>query len=98
QGRPRAPVELVVVGNDVVADFDALVANEDGRSRDELADVVLILVAERAPQYFRLAGLFSRHQSFPRPLYRLPAGRAIAGGSHHALRVSTSSMIPYSFA
>src|SRR5690606_9283678 len=48
----------VVVGDDVVADLDALVADEHGRARNQLADVVLILVAERAAQDFRLAGLF----------------------------------------
>ena len=56
--RPHAAVlELVVVRDDVVADLDALVADEDGRARDELADVVLILVAERAAEDLSLAVL-----------------------------------------
>src|SRR5439155_15934127 len=56
---PRAAVlEPVVVGDDVVADLDALVADEDGRTRDELPDVVLVLVTERAPQDLGLARLF----------------------------------------
>ena len=53
QRRARAAVlEPVVVGDDVVADLDALVADEDGRARNQLADVVLILVAERAAKNF----------------------------------------------
>ena len=47
-GRPGRPSRLPVVGDDVVADVDALVADEHRRARDELADVVLVLVAERA--------------------------------------------------
>jgi len=59
QRRAGAPVlEPVVVGDDVVADFNALVANEDGRTRDELSDVVLILVAEGAAQDLGFPGLF----------------------------------------
>ena len=57
----RAAIELVVVGDDVVADLDAFVADEYRRARNELADVVLILVAERAAQDFVLAGLLRRH-------------------------------------
>jgi hypothetical protein len=63
QRRPRAlGFELVVVGDDVVTHLDALVADEDGRTRDQLADVVLVLVAERAPQDFGLAVLL--HHAF----------------------------------
>jgi hypothetical protein len=51
-------LEPVVVGDDVVADLDALVADEDRRARDQLADVVLVLVAEGAPQDFGFPGLF----------------------------------------
>jgi hypothetical protein len=36
--------------DDVVTELDALVADVDGRSRDQLANVVLALAAERAPQ------------------------------------------------
>jgi hypothetical protein len=61
QGGARAArLEPAVVRDDVVADLDALVADEDGGTRDELADVVLVLVAERAAQDFVLAVLL-RH-------------------------------------
>ena len=56
--------ELVVVGDDVVADLDALVADEHSRARDQLADVVLVLVAERAAEDLAVAGLF--HHGFMR--------------------------------
>jgi hypothetical protein len=42
----RSLVELLA--NDVVAKLDALVADEDGRSGNELANLVLTLAAERA--------------------------------------------------
>src|SRR6185312_2883002 len=54
--RARAAVlETVVVRDDVVADLDAFIADEYGRTRNELADVVLIFITERAPEDFRLA-------------------------------------------
>jgi hypothetical protein len=53
-----AGLEAVVVGDDVVADLDTLVADEDGRARDQLADVVLILVAERAAEDLALTDFF----------------------------------------
>src|SRR6185436_15203162 len=43
-------LEHPVLGNDVEADVDALVADEDRRSGDELAHLALALVAERAAQ------------------------------------------------
>jgi len=53
QGRLSAPVlEPVVVRDDVVADLDTLVADKDGRACDQFANVVLILVAERATEGF----------------------------------------------
>ena len=58
RGAGAAVLEPVVVGDDVVADLDALVADEDGRSGDELADVVLVLVAERATQDLGFPGFF----------------------------------------
>ena len=62
QRRPDAPVvEPVVVRDDVVADLDALVADEDGGARNELADVVLIFVTERAPQDFVFAFCFDHN-------------------------------------
>ena len=45
-----AALDPAVVRDDVVADVDALVADEDRGARDQLADVVLVLVAERAAQ------------------------------------------------
>ena len=39
---------FVLLADDVHAEFDALVADEDGRSGNELADLVLTLAAERA--------------------------------------------------
>src|SRR5439155_14911020 len=48
----------VVVGDDVVADFNALVADEHSRAGDELPNVVLVLVAEGAPQDLSFPGLF----------------------------------------
>src|SRR6185436_14578932 len=72
RGRQAAPVlaalRAAIVRDDVVADVDALVADEDGRPGDQLADVVLVLVAERAAQDLPLgAGLlrcghFSRRE------------------------------------
>ena len=84
RGRQRragaAVLEPVVVRDDVVADLDALVADEDGRAGDELPDVVLVLVAEGAPQDLGFAGLF-HHGANTR--------------SYARLRM-TSSIIPYS--
>ena len=51
-------LEAVVVGDDVVADLDALIADEHGRARNQLADVVLVLVAERTAQDLAVAGFF----------------------------------------
>src|SRR5689334_15626988 len=53
----RTAIEFVVVRDDVVADLDAFIADEYRRSRNELADVVLVLVTERAAKDFVLAGL-----------------------------------------
>ena len=43
---------LLVLGEDLVAEGDALVADVDGRSGDELPDRVLRLSAERAAEVF----------------------------------------------
>src|SRR5439155_598314 len=61
QVRPRAAIELVVVGNDVVADLHAFIADEHRGAGNQLADVVLVLVAERAAEDFVLAGLLLGH-------------------------------------
>src|SRR5574340_1360893 len=47
---PGAVFEAIVVGDDVVADLDALVADEHRRPGDQLPDVILVLVAERASE------------------------------------------------
>ena len=41
-----------ILGDDVETDIDTLIADEDCRSGDELLDLALALVAERAPQSF----------------------------------------------
>src|SRR5262249_8944640 len=64
-------LEAVVVRDDVVADLDAFIADEDGGPGDQLANVVLILVAEGAAQDFGIAVL----------LYHIPSPRSPAGRS-----------------
>src|SRR5207247_7984960 len=59
-GLVGASLHPAVVRDDVVADVDALVADEDGGARDQLADVVLVLVAERATENFVVPALFHR--------------------------------------
>src|SRR4029079_12701801 len=54
-------LRLLLLGDDVQADVDALVADVDGRPGDQLADVTLALVAERALQPVAI-DLFPRHQ------------------------------------
>src|SRR3989442_15042344 len=49
-----------LLGDDVVAELDALVADGDGGPRDQLTDVVLALAAERA-----LEGAVSFSRSTP---------------------------------
>src|SRR5436190_5114143 len=82
EGGPGAAARLepVVVRDDVVAHLDALVADEHRRARDELADVVLILVTERAAKDFRLAVL-------------LDHGRAHAPAAPGQLRGRTSERL-----
>jgi hypothetical protein len=55
-------LEQAVLGDDVEADVDALVADEDGRPGDELLDLALALVAERAAERV-VTRLFLRHLS-----------------------------------
>src|SRR3954470_21765685 len=59
-----AVLEAVVVRDDVVADLNALVADEHRRARNQLPDVVLVLVAEGASQDLGFASLF--HHVVPR--------------------------------
>ena len=59
---------LEFLADDVVAELDALVANEDGWPGDELADLVLALAAERAVQQLAVVVLAPRvvnHASKP---------------------------------
>jgi hypothetical protein len=78
QGGAGAAVEPVVVGDDVVADLDALVADEHGRARNELADVVLVLVAERAVQDVGIAGFLRGHRTFPCHVLSAGPARAVS--------------------
>jgi len=48
-----------IVRDDVVADVDALVADEDRGPGNELTDVVLVFVAERATEDLAFAGFFT---------------------------------------
>jgi hypothetical protein len=47
---PRHDPLLHLLADDVVAELDALVADEHGRARDQLAHLVLALAAEGAVQ------------------------------------------------
>src|SRR3989304_6176730 len=67
----EGPLGLVLPGDDVVAELDALVADVDRGTRDELANLVLRLSAEGADQQVRLVVEFpgqrgppSVHQGF----------------------------------
>ena len=73
-----ARLEPVVVRDDVVADLDALIADEDRRARNQLADVVLILVAEGAAEDLAVAGFLDHWGSFLSSQlgYQLSANRA----------------------
>ena len=103
RARAGAALEAVVVRDDVVADLDTLVADEYGRARNQLPDVVLIFIAERAAQDFRIAVLLHhgvvpcRGSAARRPARRrLPLRRRASLGLYARLRM-TSSIIPYSF-
>ncbi len=79
RARAAARLEPVVVGDDVVTDLDAFIADEDRRAGDQLADVVLILVAERAAEDFAVTGFF--YHGFWVWLSQLPALSAQAPGT-----------------
>ena len=66
RGARAAVLEAVVVRNDVVADLDAFIADEYSRARNQLADVVLILITERAAENLSLAVLLD-HNSLKKP-------------------------------
>src|SRR5271155_2159266 len=68
--RPGNPVprldqrRFVLLTDDVHAEFDAFIADEDGRAGDQLSDLVLALAAERAVERIlrvAAAGLGHRH-------------------------------------
>ena len=52
-------LDLVLLADDVHAEFDAFIADEYGRARDKLAHLVLALAAERAVQ--GVLGVASAH-------------------------------------
>ena len=57
-------VRLVLLADDVHAQLDAFVADEHGRARDQLADLVLALAAERAVEgVLGVAGLAHGHSA-----------------------------------
>src|SRR5207245_3564227 len=57
---------FVLLANDVHAQLDALVADKDGRTGDELAHLVLALAAERAVEsHFRFANADLAHYIYP---------------------------------
>ncbi len=62
-----------LLADDVVAQLDALVANEDRRAGDELAYLVLALAAERAVQQF-----LARRALFRHLLHVLPAVQTLS--------------------
>jgi hypothetical protein len=76
-GSLAAVLETVVVGDDVVADFDTLVADEYGRPGDELAHIALILVAKGTAQNFGVA-VFLGHVSPFAFAFRLFLGLRLA--------------------
>src|SRR5215470_15353940 len=76
--RARDPVtrldqrRLVLLTDDVHAELDALIANEHGRSSDQLPDLVLALAAKRAVErIFRVAAAgFGHRHSVTGPVQR----------------------------
>src|SRR5580704_16650182 len=63
---------LVLLPDDLHAEFDAFVADEHGRARDQFPDLVLALAAERAVERvlgLAAAGLAHLDRSFHRGLF-----------------------------
>ena len=58
---PRRLAAGALLADDVVAELDALVADEHRRARDQLADLVLALAAERAVEELVARRGFVRH-------------------------------------
>src|SRR5581483_9523042 len=70
-----AALLLPLLGDDVVAQLHALVADVHGRAGDELPDVVLALAAERALQDTAVRLPRSRHALSPGPGRLTPGAR-----------------------
>jgi hypothetical protein len=57
-------MRLVLLTDDIHAEFDAFIADEDGGPGDKLADLVLRLAAERTIEcILRVAGLAHGHSA-----------------------------------
>jgi hypothetical protein len=65
----RCRFEALIFVNNVLADGDALVADEDGRSGDQFPDVILALVAKGASKHITVVFLQTAflHQAEIRP-------------------------------
>ena len=87
QRRLLALLQHPVLGDDVEADVDALVANEDGGARDELLDLSLALAAERAPQRVVATVLLRHDWSFRLGFSRLvrPVRTRSRGRAHRRM-------------
>ena len=98
RGAPGAQaLEPAVVGDDIVADLDALVADEHRRAGDQLPDVVLVLVAERAAEDLRVTVFLGHTRRLTgRSAFRLQAPGPDPPRVPYARFRTTSSMIPYS--
>jgi len=59
---PRPALETTIISDDVVAHFNALIANEHGWTSDEFPHIILVFVAERATENLRVT-LFLTHAS-----------------------------------
>src|SRR5208283_4133148 len=75
-------MRLMLLTDDVHAEFDAFVADENRRTGDEFADFVLRLAAERTVQgVLRIAGFGHAHSS--------PANRGTMGNSNSLYAAGT---------
>src|SRR4029453_14102154 len=88
---------LPLLRDDVVAELDAFVADVHGGARDELADVVLALAAERALQRPSALARPGRHRPAPSRPAAATAGASVTDRVV-GLEAMTSSTILYSLA
>jgi hypothetical protein len=73
RGLAEGLLAVGLLGNDVVAEVDALVADINRRARNQLADFILALAAERADQVARPVVMLG-HYCLPPPFtWRTPA-------------------------